>query len=126
MNNDNALVHVIRPDQARVNVTYGGHNNELPDPMHFDVSDVDVKRMLTEALRAGSIPGIAADANADITDFVVDRFPPTEGRDHNLIMVRPKTPFGMAPGGYRPYDPPTGPTQASPRVQCCHACGRPY
>jgi hypothetical protein len=90
--------------------------------VHVDSSEADIKRMITEALRAGSIPGIAADANADISDFVVDRFGPTEGRDYNLIMLRPKTPFGVAHYGYAR---PSGATGETARV-CCHTCGRPY
>jgi hypothetical protein len=49
------------------------------------------------------VPGIPADRDADFRDFVVDRFPPTEARPYNLIQVRPKTAFGMAPGGHCPH-----------------------
>ena len=79
---------------ARVNVTYGGENGELPDPVFFDSSDTDVKAWVTEAVANGSVPGIPADPNADFTDFVVDRFTANEDVPYNRIMIRPKTPFG--------------------------------
>ena len=91
---ENALVPVLRDDQARVNITYAGSNGELPDPVSVDAADDEIKLMLTEALRAGDIPGIPADPQADLRDFVVDRFGPSEARPHHLLMVRPKTPFG--------------------------------
>jgi len=84
----------LQNTEARVNVTYGGQNGDLPDPVFFDSNDGDVKGWITEAVRNGSIPGIPADAGADFTDFVVDRFAATEGRPYNLIQLRPKTPFG--------------------------------
>lgn len=80
--------------QARVNVTYKGENGDLPDPIFFDASDGDIKAWITEAVRAGSLPGVPADAQADFTDFVVDRFAANDERPYNLVQVRPKTPFG--------------------------------
>lgn len=88
------LVQVIRDDEARVNVTYQGQNGELPQPVYFQSSDGDVKGWVTEAVRNGGVPGIRADGNADFRDYVVDRFPPSEARPHNMIMLRPKTAFG--------------------------------
>jgi len=92
---DNELVHVIGPEEARVNVTYANQNGELRDPVFFQSSDADVKAWVTEAVRNGSIPGVRADATADFRDYVVDRFQPTEARPHNLLIVRPKTAFGL-------------------------------
>lgn len=86
--------NVIQEDQARVNVTYGGQNGDLPDPVYFDSTDGDVRAWVTEAVRNGSIPGIPADPTAEFGDFVVDRFAPTDDRTYNLIQLRPKTPFG--------------------------------
>ena len=80
--------------EARVNITWRGQNGDLPDPVHYHAPNQDVIGWVTEAVRAGSVPGIAADAGADFRDFVVDRFPPSAQRRHNLIQVRPKTPFG--------------------------------
>jgi hypothetical protein len=84
----------IKDYEARVNVTYGGQNGDLPDPVSYDATDGDVKGWVTEAVRAGGIPGIPATADADFRDFVVDRFPTNETRPYNLIQLRPKTPFG--------------------------------
>lgn len=81
---------------ARVNLTYGGQNGDLVDPVSFDASDTNVRTWLTEALRSGSIPGIPAATNADLSDFVVDRFSPTEARPYALLSVRPKVPFGVS------------------------------
>lgn len=85
---------LIRPDQARVNITYGGQNADLPDPVPFASTDGDVKQFVTEAVRAGTIPGLRADVGANFADFVVDRFESTEARPFNLLQLRPKTPFG--------------------------------
>ena len=80
--------------QARVNITYNGENGDLPDPVFYDSSDSDIKAWVTEAVKAGSVPGIPADEHADFNDFVVDRFTANAERDYNLIQIRPKTPFG--------------------------------
>lgn len=84
------------PDnEARLNITYNGSNGDLTDTINFDATDDDIKRWATEAIRTGSVPGIAADPNVDLTNFVVDRFGPNEARPYFLVQVRPKTPFGM-------------------------------
>lgn len=90
---------MIGNNEAMVNVTYNRQNGDLPDPVSFDAGDGDVKQWVTEAVRAGGVPNIPADAHADFTDFVVDRFPAPANaepgkRDYNLIQLRPKTPFG--------------------------------
>lgn len=84
----------MNENEARLNVTWQGSNGDLPDPVHFDSTDEDIKQWVTEAVRGGGIPGIPADPNADFTDFVVDRFAATETRPWALIQTRPKTPFG--------------------------------
>lgn len=80
--------------EARINVTFAGNNADLPDPVFFQSTDADVKNWVTEAIRGGTVPGIAAAVGADFSDFVVDRFTANETRPYNLIQVRPKTPFG--------------------------------
>ena len=50
--------------------------------------------MVQEAVQNGDVPGIAADPDANFTDFVVDRFRSTGEEDWNKIHIRPKTPFG--------------------------------
>lgn len=87
-------VQVLNANEARLNITFRGSNADLRDPVPFDATDGDVKQWATEAVRNGGVPGIPADANADFTDFVVDRFSPTEVRPWSLLSLRPKTPFG--------------------------------
>ena len=84
----------IRGNEARVNVTYGGQNGDLPDTVHVQATDFEIRTWVTEAVRSGSIPGIRATRGANFRDFVVDRFSATEARPYNLIQLRPKTPFG--------------------------------
>jgi len=84
----------IHAEEAKVGVTYGGHYSELTSPMLFDTSNEDIKTMVTEAVRSGSVPGIAADEHASFDDYVIERDRAHEGRPYNLIQVRPKTPFG--------------------------------
>jgi hypothetical protein len=92
---ENQITAPIGANEARVNVTYAGQNGDLPDPVSLDAADGDVRGWLTEAIRAGSVPGIPIDPNVDLRDFVVERFQATEARPYNLISVRPKTPFGF-------------------------------
>lgn len=85
----------IQDTEARVNVTFSGSNGDLPDPVLFQAGDADIKTWVTEAVRTGGVPGIAAAPNADFSDFVVDRFAASEARPWNYIVLRPKTPFGL-------------------------------
>jgi len=80
--------------EARVNITWNGQNGDLPDMVNFDSTDADVKGWVTEAVRTGGVPGLAADEGINLTDFVVDRFTENDARPYNLIQIRPKTPFG--------------------------------
>lgn len=88
------VVRGIQPDEARVNVTWANQNGDLPDPVNVDAADGDIKQMVAEAVRGGGIPGIAADPNIDLTDFVVTRFAAKDELP-NRVVVRPKTPFGV-------------------------------
>lgn len=90
-----AIVRAVQDHEARVNVTFSGHNGDLPDPVSFEATDGDVKQWVTEAVRTGGIPGVPAAPDANFTDFVVDRFPATEARPYKLLQLRPKTPFGF-------------------------------
>lgn len=89
------LVHQAEfvPGEAVLNITWSGENGDLPTPILFDSTDVDIRRWATEAVRAG-IPGITADANVSFDDFVVERFSATQGLP-NRVVLRPKTPFGI-------------------------------
>lgn len=82
----------VQEGEAVLNITWAGENGELPDPIRFDAASEDIFRWATEAVRAG-IPGITADANANLDGFVVERFGAT-GDLPNRVAVRPKTPFG--------------------------------
>jgi hypothetical protein len=81
--------------EATVNVTYAGANGDLPDPVPFDTTDAVIRGLIEEAIRTGSLPGVATDADVDLSDYVVDRFPATPERTHNVMFLRPKTPFGV-------------------------------
>lgn len=87
---------MIGDHEARVNVTFGGVNGDLPDPVPFDATDGDIKAWVTEAIATGGIPGLAATAGADLGDYVVERLSakPDEDRPANVLLLRPKTPFG--------------------------------
>jgi len=92
-----ALIPVVEPlpnGMAKLNITYGGQNGDLPDPVMFDSTDADLKQAATEVVRAGDVPGIEAHPDADFTDFIVDRFPACEGVPWPRLCLRPKTPFG--------------------------------
>ena len=91
----NGLVEtVIAAGEARVNITVNGMNADMAQLVNRDASDADIRRWATEAVRTGSVPGIPADPTASFEDFVIDRYPPHEGRDHHMLALRPKVPFG--------------------------------
>lgn len=85
---------MIAENEARVNITWAGQNGDLPDPVRFDAGDADVKQWVTEAIRAGDVPGLVADADANFRDHIVERYEATAVRPFNLIQIRPKTAFG--------------------------------
>jgi hypothetical protein len=87
-------MNVLAANEAMVNVTFSGQNGDLRDPVPVDSTEAQIRTWVTEAVRGGSVAGIPATQNADFGDYVVDRFAPTDDRPHNLIQVRPKTPFG--------------------------------
>lgn len=97
--NNEALVPVVEqlPDNmARLTITFGGQQGDLPEPVSYDSTDADLKQGAMEAVRAGDIPGIDADPDADFTDFVIDRFEARNDVPFNRLALRPKTPFGEA------------------------------
>ena len=79
---------------AQLNITINRQNGDYPDPVSQDASDADIKQIAAEAIHTGYIPGIDADPDVNLTDFVVDRFPATDDLPPRL-MVRPKVPFGV-------------------------------
>lgn len=86
--------NLLRPHEARLNITWAGDNGDLPDPVGWDLSDEEVRQIALEAVQTGGVPGIAADAGVDMSDFVVDRFGASDEVPYNRLFVRPKTPFG--------------------------------
>lgn len=84
----------IGAHEARLNITWQGSNGDLPDPVTFDAADGDLFQWAAEAVRGGDVPGIPADPNVNLRDFVVRRFPATQDVPYNRIMIHPKTPFG--------------------------------
>lgn len=100
VNNDEVMPEIpvyqgIPAHTARLNVTFSGMNGDMVDPVPFDASDVDLKRMAVEAIANGNIPGIPRDENVNLTDFVVDRFNATAEVPYNRLFIRPKVPFGI-------------------------------
>jgi len=95
MHQNRASNVTIQAHQARVNITWRGHNGDLPDPVTREASLHEILQWVTEAVQHGDVPGIPADMQADFRDFVVDRFAATAARPYHLIQVRPKTPFGV-------------------------------
>jgi hypothetical protein len=91
---DMIAVPVIQDGMARLTITYGGQQGDLPDPIGYDSTDADIKQMATESIRTGYVPGIDRVEGIDLSDFVVDRFPAREDVPYCRISVRPKTPFG--------------------------------
>lgn len=85
----------IADNQARVNVTWKGQQGDLPDFVEYGAADGDIFQWVTEAVRAGDIPGIDADPDARFENFIVDRFPAHEEVPHNRLVVRPKTAYGV-------------------------------
>lgn len=81
---------------AMVEVTYGGFHGTLANPVLEDVTDAQLRQIVAEALSSGSIVGVAAVQNPDLTDFVIDRWPANEVRATPTYSLRPKTPFGYS------------------------------
>jgi hypothetical protein len=94
MVDNEALVEQAAEGMAKLTITYNGQQGDLPDPVSYDMTDGDLKQVATESVRNGDIPGIDVDANANFTDFVVDRFPARDDVPFNRLSLRPKTPFG--------------------------------
>ena len=95
MADNEAIVPQVVNHMARLNITFAGQQGELPDPVAYDTTDEDLKRMATESVRDGYVPGIDKNDNVDFTDFVVDRFSARADVPFNRLMIRPKTPFGL-------------------------------
>lgn len=91
--NMSEITRNIESHEARLNITWNGSNGDLPDPLPYDMDDNTIKSIASEAIQSGSVPGISSGL-ASFSDFVVDRFPATEGNPQNRLFLRPKCPFG--------------------------------
>ena len=79
-----------------LNITLQGVSADFPMEYDGEPTDADVKRVATELVRSGSIPGLhigGLAANA-FDGYVVDRFNTPEGG--RRLFLRPKVPFGRA------------------------------
>ncbi|MEZ4337007.1 MAG: hypothetical protein R3B82_10300 [Sandaracinaceae bacterium] len=83
---------LLRPWEARLNITHDGKNADYVEPIAFDASGAEITRMAQEAVRAGLLGAPIPHARLD--GYVIDRFPATEREPVNRIFLRPKTPFG--------------------------------
>jgi len=96
--NGEALVPVVEnpvpADMARLSITFGGQQGDLPELVPWDATDENLKEMATETVRDGYVPGIDAQDEPDFTDYVVDRFEARPDVQFNRLALRPKTPFG--------------------------------
>lgn len=79
---------------ARVNVTYARQNGDLEGTLPFDSSDEEIISWVTEVLRSTGMKGIPANPSADLTGFIVQRFPANDEYPQPRIVLRPKVEFG--------------------------------
>lgn len=98
-NNENLVRRAPNPEiidnrMAKLTITFGGQQGDLPDLVAYDSNDADLKQVATESVRQGYVPGIDAAPDADFRDFVIDRFPARQDVPFNRLSLRPKTPFG--------------------------------
>jgi hypothetical protein len=79
---------------ATLNITYNGLSADYPLELDYEIGDADVKRVATELVRTGDVPGlqIANLPEHAFDNYVVDRFVSPQGGQR--IYLRPKVPFG--------------------------------
>lgn len=80
--------------EARLKVTWNGSDGDYKDTIDFDLEDATVLSIAEEGIRSGYMEGVPQDENASLTDFVVDRMRETTSLPA-IILVRPKTPYGV-------------------------------
>ena len=96
MNQDNVVAirpQQLAPNQALLNITHAAQNGTLNDPVPYDLPDGELRRIVTEAVRSGSVVGLERAEAADFTNYVFDRFPATAELPAR-VFARPKTPYG--------------------------------
>jgi hypothetical protein len=79
-----------------LNITYQGLSGELEVGHDMPLSDADVRRVATELVRAGGVPGLhLPDLPVGAFElFVVDRLVGPGGAPR--LYLRPKVPFGAS------------------------------
>ncbi|AGC42959.1 hypothetical protein MYSTI_01627 [Myxococcus stipitatus DSM 14675] len=79
---------------ATLNITYDGMSADVPVALERPVTDDDVRRIATELVRSGGVPGmhLSGLSHETFRYFVVDRFRGPRGEER--IYLRPKVPFG--------------------------------
>ena len=79
---------------AILNITYEGLSSDLPGDIDAALSDDEIRKIATEVVRSGDLPGLQIANLADdaFRSFVVDRFDTPEGGKR--VYLRPKVPFG--------------------------------
>lgn len=79
----------------QLNITWNGHNGDLPDLVQQGAPDDELIRMAEEALRTGGVPGIPADPRASLSEgFVIQRFPAGPGREYPRAVLRVESAYG--------------------------------
>ncbi|ATB46025.1 hypothetical protein [Corallococcus macrosporus] len=79
---------------ATLNITYDGMSADVPVELDGPVPDADIRRIATELVRSGGVPGLHLSQLRDdaFAHFVVDRLRGARGEER--IYLRPKVPFG--------------------------------
>lgn len=86
----------MNPEMAVLNITFRRQSGSMPDMVSFDLDDESIKRMATEAINAGGVPGIDRfeATEDDFEYYTVDRFEAKDDLPCRLFM-RPKSPVGL-------------------------------
>lgn len=79
---------------AILNITYEGMSVDYPLEVDYRMTDRDVRRIASELVRSGDVPGLHIRALEDnaFDYFIVDRYQNEKGGQR--IFLRPKVPFG--------------------------------
>jgi len=81
---------------AILNITYNGLSVDYTAAVDDRLNDHDVRRVATELIRSGDLPGlhIAHLPDGAFDAYIVDRLRSAQGRGAQRIYLRPKVPFG--------------------------------
>ena len=90
-----ALNVQLNPGEAVLTITYNGQLGDMPSPVPQNASNEDILAWTTEAVRSGSVPGIQRTPTASFAGFIIERIAPCDERPFPVIMVRPKTEYGL-------------------------------